>query len=98
MGPEFLADFLGGKGLPGISSSSSASAVGGTQVTPWNEGDIVISYDQGNARSGDRTAPAATTAADGTVIGASSPGISAGAVMAAIAIVGLGLAWRLLSK
>lgn len=100
MDPGFLATFLP-KGLPGIASSSSAAAVGGTAQIPWYQGDMVVNFGSGDVRTGDRTAPAplGTVAPGGGAagIGAQIGGASSNtlALVAAVVILGGALLWKL---
>jgi hypothetical protein len=48
--------------VPKLDFRSASSAQGGNTSTPWYQGDFVTSF-AGDARSGDRTAPGAGSAA-----------------------------------
>lgn len=74
--------------LPPLHLSSSSEALGGTQETPWASGDFVVSW-AGDAKSGDRTAPAG-----GSVAGALGSGSLLVPALAAVAIVVAAFAWK----
>lgn len=74
--------------IPKIDFRSASDATGGTFASPWYQGDQVVSY-AGDARSGDRTAPAAGSLA-GAVGGS---GLKLPLIAAAV-IVGGALLWK----
>jgi hypothetical protein len=89
MDPSFLSGFLGGGkggGLPPLGSSASSDATGGTSITPWYQGDVVLAG--GDARTDSTGVPG-----QGVLQGA----LSAPVLIAVIAVVGV-IAWRRLSK
>jgi hypothetical protein len=75
-------------GLPPLQLSSSAESRGGEALSPWYQGDQVVSY-AGDARSGDRTAPAAM----GSIAGAVGPSLAIPLAIAAAILIGA-LAWK----
>jgi hypothetical protein len=62
----------------GAASSKSDSA--GYVTSPFNAGDFVVNWGDGDATTGDRTAPASGSLA-GAVGGASAPLLIAGAII-----------------
>jgi hypothetical protein len=87
--PTFLASFFGGggkgAGLP-LGSTASSSAQGGTSITPWYQGDVVLAG--GDARKDGSALPG-----QGVLQGA----LSAPVLIAFAAVLGV-IAWRRLSK
>jgi hypothetical protein len=84
--------------LPKLEFTSSSAARGGTNATPWYQGDFVTSF-AGDARSGDRTAPPPLSvgSADGA-IGTGVPTMAAAKSNPSLLIAGAILIGALLWK
>jgi len=88
MAPDFLGSFLGGKGggLPGFASSSSAAAIGGTNLSPWYQGDVVVA-------GGDARVDRAGVPGQAVLGNATSPPV----LIAGLIVLGVVL-WRRMAK